>query len=129
MLKVVFCHDGQAVNDFHACDFVDGIVNTYRRTFHVGNYDMMVRFSTECVLDAFVLQTMEDEILSKNIEFYYRGPGMENDIKMEFNEFRGLKIPDGINEIGTRCEMVRKIVQFGFEKIKAKAEKENGWKC
>ena len=86
---------------------------------------MEVRFSTECVLDAFALRVMEGRFPMDEIEFYYRGPNM-TDTKMEFDEIRGLKIPDGIQEIGTRCEMVRRIVHLGFEKIKAKSEKENG---
>jgi hypothetical protein len=126
MLKVVFCQDGQAISDFRACDFADGTIKEYQRTC-VGDQDMMVRFSTECVLDAFVLRTMEDEVLAKNIEFYYQGPDVENDIQMEFNEYRGLKLPDGVDEIGTRSIMVRKIVRLGVEKIMAQGEgkKEN----
>lgn len=125
MLKVVFCPDGQPVNDFYACDFVDSKIFDYT---HENSANMEVRFSTECVLDAFVLRVMENRFPMTEIEFYYRGPNM-TDVKMEFNEYRGLKIPDGINEIGTRCEMVRRIVQIGFEKIKAKSEKEGKSEC
>lgn len=123
MLKVVFCYDGQAVNDFRAYDFADRIIKTYQRTC-IGNQDMIVRFSTECVLDALVLRAMEDDVLAKRIEFYYQAPGMESEIKMEFDNIRGLKIPDGVNEVGVRCEMTRRIFKFGLEHLKAKSEKE-----
>ena len=119
MLKVVFCHDGQAVNDFHACDFVDGTIKTYQRTC-VGEQDMMVRFSTECVLDAFVLRAMKDEVLTERIEFYYRGPDMNSDVKVEFNEVRGLEIPDGVKDIGVRYYMTNEILRLGYEKLKTK---------
>jgi hypothetical protein len=121
MLKVVFCADGQPVNDFYACDFVDSKIFDYIIN---GRVDMETRFSTESVLDAFVLRVMEGRFPMTEIEFFYRGPNMV-DTKMEFNEFRGLKVPDGVNEIGTRSEMVRKIVQTGFEKIKTKAERKS----
>lgn len=122
MLKVVFCHDGQPVSDFKALDFADGTINTYCRTYAIGDKDMMVRFSTECVLDAFVLRTMEDDELAENIEFYYKDPNMEDDIQMEFNEYRGLKIPDGLDDFGVHSRMVRNIVRLGLDKIRAKAE-------
>jgi hypothetical protein len=117
MLKIVFCHDGQPINDFKALAFADSIINEYRRHYIVDNRDMTIRFSTECVLDAFVLRTMEDETLARHIEFYYRPPNIDQDLFMEFNEYRGLKIPEGINEIGVHATMIKKIVRLGCDHI------------
>ena len=122
MLKVVFCPEGQAVSDFYACDFVDSKIYEYCIG---GGKDTEVRFSTESVLDAFVLRLMQDRFPSNEIEFYYKDTKLPFEIKLEFNEYQGLKTPSGVNEIGTRCEMVRKIVQLGFEKIKVREEREN----
>ena len=99
MLKVVFCTDGQPVNDFSACNFVDGVINGYCRGY---GEPMEIRFSTEAVLDAFVLRVMEDKIPMNRIEFYYHGPEMVSDVKMEFHEIRGLEIPEGVRDIGVR---------------------------
>ena len=120
MLKVVFCADGQAVSDFKALDFVDNITATYCRNY---GRPMEIRFSTECVLDAFVLRVMEEKIPADRIKFYYQGPDMESEVEMEFHEIRGLRVPDEINEIGVRCNMTRNIFNLGFEKLKAKSVK------
>ena len=119
MLNVVFCEDGQAISDFSACSFVDDIINKYMRDKN----DVEVRFSTEAVLDVFVLRVMEDKIPMNEVEFYYKDPSVPYDIQMKFNEFMGLEIPDGVDNIGVRCSMTEKIIQLGYKKIKTKRMK------
>ena len=122
MLKVVFCPDGQPVNDFYACDFADSKIYEYA----LGNgTDMEVRFSTECALDAFVLRVMEGRFPANEISFYYIGLDMDEEAQFEFEECLGTKIPKGIREIGTRNAMTNKILKLGYEKMKARRAKKN----
>jgi hypothetical protein len=125
MMKVVFCHDGQAISDFEALRFVDNMTTYYCR-YSYGK-PMEIRFSTECVMDAFVLRLMEDKIPADRIKFYYKSPGMESEIEMEFDECLGIKIPDNVRDIGVRYEMTNQILRLGYAKMKARklAEKEN----
>jgi hypothetical protein len=124
VLRVVFCHDGKPVNDFKACNFVDSVISEYCRGY--GN-PMEIRFSTECVMDAFVLYVMEDKIPADKIKFYYKAPEMESEVELEFDDELGIQIPDTVKEIGTRYGMVNQILRLGYAKMRARklAEKEN----
>ena len=94
MLKIIICHDGHHVSDFHVMDYVDSVFYEYD---YLGRQDLTVRVSNQIILDAFTLRLLEEKFPADEIQFFVDG------VQLVYDPCFGLCEPDNISnlKIGT----------------------------
>lgn len=116
MLKIVYTPDGENISDFEVRNKVKEIANHQKE-------NLTIKTTSENLINAFVLATIQDEILSDNIEFYAK------DIRLAYDPCLGLS--DNIYELQKKLDIeycifsniVEEIIKAGYKNIMKKHQK------
>ena len=107
MIKVIYSKDGELVGDYSAYNFVDGKIAEYINS-HAEH--LVVKIANEVPFNIFALRVVEDIIDINDIEFYWE------DIKLNFDKYLGIELPESNSEFGVHLPVVNKIIKTGYQK-------------